>query len=74
MMPISLKSFQYLDVIRMPQALQNVDLIHNLFLLRFFLHEIHVDALDSDKLPGQPVQTQVDLAEGTLSKHLTYLV
>ena len=74
MMLISLKCFQYLNVIGMPQALQYVYLIHNLLLLAFLLHEVHVDALDGDKLPGQPVQAQVDLAEGALSKHLAYLV
>lgn len=73
-MLICLESLQNLDVVRVPQALQNIDLIHNLLLLAFLLHEVHVDALDCAELPSQPVQAQIDLAKGAFAEHLANLV
>lgn len=74
MMFVGLERLQDLDVVGVAQRLQNVDLIHDFLLLGLLLHEIHVDALDGDQLPGQPMQPEVDLSEGTFAKHFTDLV
>ena len=74
MMFIGLECLQDFNVVRVTQSLQNIDLVHNFLLLRLFLHKIHVNALDGDELPSQPMQTKVDLSESALTQHFTNLV
>ena len=45
-MVFSLESLKYLDVVWVPQTLQDIDFIHDLLLLALFFHEIQVDGLD----------------------------
>jgi len=74
MMLVGLECLQDFDVVGMAQRLQNIDLIHNLLLLRLLLHKIHVDTLDGHELPGQPMQSKVNFSESTFTKHFTDLV
>ena len=71
---VSLERLQDLDVVRVAQRLEYSDLVHDLLLLALFLHEVHVDRLDGAQLARQPMQAQVDLAEGTFTQHLANLV
>ena len=74
MMLVGLERLKDLDVIRMTQSLKNANLVHDLFLLAFFLHEVHVDRFDGAQLTRQPMQSQVDLAECAFTEHLADLV
>lgn len=47
-MLISLKGFQKFNIIRVSQVLQDINFIHYLLFLRFFLHKVHVDALNGN--------------------------
>ena len=73
-MLISLECFKNLNVVWMSQTLQDINLIHNLLLLAFLFHEVHVDTLNCAELPREPVQPQINLTKGTFSKHFTNFV
>ena len=71
MMLVGLERLKDLDVVRVTQSLENANFVHDLFLLALFLHEVHVDRFDGAQLTRQPMQSQVDLAEGASTEHAT---
>lgn len=73
-MLVGLERLKDLDVVRVTQSLENANFVHDLFLLALFLHEVHVDRFDGAQLTRQPMQSQVDLAEGAFTEHLANLV
>lgn len=69
-----LERLEQLDMARVLDRLQNVDLLHHLALSALLFDVVLSSRLDRDESTRQPVQAQVHLAEGALAKNLADLV
>ena len=59
---------------RVLDRLEDVDLLHHLALGALLLNLVLVCGLDSNELPGQPMQAKIDFAKRALAEYLAYFI
>lgn len=73
-MSLCLETLIESDYVLVPSSLEDIVLLHHLFVRRFIVHEGLVNRFQGHELSSESVDGQIDLAKGTFANHFADFV